>query len=231
MLRFSLVIPVLDEAREIEATLVALAPWREAGDEILLVDGGSRDATVALARPHVTRVITAPRGRARQMNAGARDSTGDCLIFLHADTRLPATARDALIELLASRNSPWGRFDVRLSGSHPLLRVVEFLMNWRSRLSGIATGDQAMFVSRHRFNAVGGFPEQALMEDIELSARLRRQVRPCCLSLKVITSSRRWETQGVIRTILRMWLLRLRYFLGADPAVLARAYAANRTRE
>ena len=231
MARFSLVIPALNEAREIEATMVALAPWREAGDEILLVDGGSRDATVALAGPHVTRVISAPRGRARQMNVGALESTGDCLIFLHADTRLPAGAREALIALLETHDSPWGRFDVRLSGSHPLLRVVECLMNWRSRLSGIATGDQAMFIPRKRFYAVGGFPEQALMEDIELSARLRRQVRPRCLSLKVITSSRRWETQGVIRTILRMWLLRLRYFLGADPAVLARAYAAKQAHE
>lgn len=231
MPRFSLVIPVLDEAQEIESTLRALASWRAAGDEIVLVDGGSRDATVELARPHVTRVIAAPRGRARQMNAGARESTGECLIFLHADTRLPTGARDALRGLLATRDAPWGRFDVRLSGSHPLLRVVECLMNWRSRLSGIATGDQAMFVSRSRFDAVGGFPDQQLMEDIELSARLRRHTPPCCLRLQVITSSRRWEVQGVIRTILRMWLLRLRYFFGADPAVLARAYAAKPARE
>lgn len=225
MPRFSVVIPVLNEAPEIEATLQALAAWRAAGDEILLVDGGSNDATVPLARPFVTQVITAPRGRAAQMNAGARESTGDCLVFLHADTRLPAGAREALLHVLESHEAPWGRFDVRLTGTHPLLRVVERLMNWRSRLSGIATGDQAIFVERTRFAAVGGFPSQALMEDIELSTRLRRLVPPCCLRLQVTTSSRRWEAQGVLRTILRMWLLRLRYFWGADPADLARAYA------
>lgn len=231
MPRFSLVIPALNEAADIEATLSNLVSWREAGDEILLVDGGSRDATVALAQPFVTRVIAAPRGRARQMNAGARESTGDCLIFLHADTRLPAGARDALIQVLNTHGAPWGRFDVRLSGSHRLLRVVEWMMNWRSRLSGIATGDQAMFIARGLFDAVGGFPDQALMEDIELSARLRRHAPPCCLRLRVITSSRRWETQGVMRTIFRMWQLRLRYFLGADPAALARAYAGKQRPE
>lgn len=222
--RFSLIIPALNEAAGIAETLAALATWREAGDEVVLVDGGSTDDTVARARGLADLVVEAPRGRARQMNAGAQRSRGECLVFVHADTRLPAAAREVLCALMASDTAPWGRFDVRLSGSHPLLRVVERMMNLRSRLTGIATGDQVIFVARHRFNAIGGFPDQPLMEDIEFSTRLRREVRPCCVRLAVLTSSRRWESRGIMRTILLMWGLRLRYFFGADPEVLARAY-------
>lgn len=226
--RFSLIIPALDEAAGIAETLAALAIWREAGDEVVLVDGGSTDDTVARARGLVDLVVEAPRGRARQMNAGAQHSRGACLVFVHADTRLPAAAREMLCAIMASHTAPWGRFDVRLSGSHPLLRVVERMMNLRSRLTGIATGDQVIFVARHRFNAVGGFPDQPLMEDIELSTRLRREIRPCCVRLPVLTSSRRWESRGILRTIFLMWGLRLRYFFGADPEVLARAYRTAR---
>jgi rSAM/selenodomain-associated transferase 2 len=222
--KLSIVIPTLDEAAIIGQSLAALAPLRARGAEVIVADGGSADATVALAQPHADCVIAAPRGRARQMNAGAAVATGDVLLFLHADTRLPAGA-DALIGAgLAQPRRAWGRFDVRLDGDHPLLPVVALAMNLRSRLTGIATGDQAMFVRRDVFIAAGGFPEIALMEDIALSARLKRFGWPLCLRARVVTSGRRWQSHGVFRTIALMWRLRLAYFLGVDPARLAPRY-------
>jgi rSAM/selenodomain-associated transferase 2 len=157
------------------------------------------------------------------MNAGAAIATGDALLFLHADTRLPADAARCVLEALARRG--WGRFDVRIEGGPPLLAVVAFCMNWRSRLSGIATGDQAIFVRREVFAAAGAFPEIPLMEDVALSARLRRISPPACLGVRAVTSGRRWAQRGVLRTILLMWRLRLAYFLGARPEDLARRYA------
>jgi rSAM/selenodomain-associated transferase 2 len=224
----SIIVPVLNEAHGIEAFLAHLQVWRAHGHEVLLVDGGSTDHTIALAQPHVDQLISAPAGRASQMNLGAAVSRGQLLLFLHADTLLPRAALPCLQRI--ARNSPcaWGRFDVRLSGSQPLLRVVEGLMNWRSRLSGIATGDQAMFVTRTLFERVGGYPAQPLMEDVALSAQLRRECPPHCLRLRVITSSRRWEAHGILRTIGQMWWLRWRYFMGADPALLAAQYRAVR---
>jgi rSAM/selenodomain-associated transferase 2 len=181
---------------------------------VIVVDGGSIDGTPELAAGLCDRLLSAPRGRALQMNAGARAAQGDVLVFLHADTRLPA-AFDI------PRTSRWGRFDVRIEGRHPLLKIIAWAMNLRSRLSGIATGDQAMFVRRELFP---GFPEIALMEDIALSRLLKRRGRPTCLRQKVVTSGRRWESRGVLRTVLLMWSLRLLYFLGASPARLARWY-------
>ena len=222
--RLSVVVPALNEAAVIAATLRPLAPWRRLGHEVIVVDGGSADATPALAAPLADRVLAAPRGRARQMNAGAAASTGDVLLFLHADTRLPDGALDAL-RAAVERGARWGRFDVRIAGRSRWLAVVAALMNLRSRLTGIATGDQAIFVERAAFDAVGGFPDQPLMEDVELSRRLRRDAgRPACLRAKVVTSGRRWDERGVWRTIWLMWTLRWRYWRGTPADVLARAY-------
>jgi rSAM/selenodomain-associated transferase 2 len=216
------VIPALDEADGIEARLRALAPLRAAGCEVLVVDGGSHDATAALAEPLADRVLRAPRGRGAQQNAGARAARGEHLLFLHADTSLPGGAVEEVRAALAAR--PWGRFDVEIESRHPLVRLVGPLMSLRSRLTGIATGDQAIFVRRDAFRAAGGFPEIPLMEDLALSRALLRLGRPACLRARVVTSGRRWERHGPLRTILLMWTLRLRYWLGADPAVLARRY-------
>lgn len=222
-LGLSVVIPALNEAAHIPALLSDLAPARAAGAQLILVDGGSSDGTAALAAPGVDRVLSAPRGRATQMNAGARAGAGEVLWFLHADTRLPPEAPGVLLDA-CRKGAAWGRFDVLLSGRLPVLRLVERAMSLRSCLTGIATGDQGIFVTREAFGQVGGFPEIPLMEDIALSKALRRLTRPICLKTRILTSSRRWEEGGVIRTILLMWRLRLAYALGADPRRLARLY-------
>lgn len=219
----SIIVPVLNEAIGIEATLLALAPLRQRGVEVIVADGGSRDETVLLAQPHADTVLSATRGRASQMNAGAAEARGEVLLFLHADTQLPAMADQWVLESIAS-GSLWGRFDVRISGRFWMLRVIAVFMNARSRWSGIATGDQAMFVERKAFERMGGFPEQPLMEDIEFSKRLRRVAPPACLRSKVTTSGRRWESRGVWRTIFLMWRLRWRYWRGETPERLAEAY-------
>jgi rSAM/selenodomain-associated transferase 2 len=221
--KLSIVMPVLDETEDIEAALSALAPYRRRGAEIVVVDGGSGDDTVTLARPLADRVIMAARGRSLQMNAGAAAAQGDLLLFLHADTRLPENADRLLLDGLTRSGRIWGRFNVRIDGGG-LLRVVAAMMNLRSRATGIATGDQALFVTAATFASVGGFPPIALMEDVALSARLRRIGRPLALRAHVTTSARRWRQHGTLRTVLLMWGLRLRFFLGADPAKLARAY-------
>lgn len=213
----SIVVPVLNEAASIGEALDAL---RGLGAEVIVVDGGSVDGTVERVGDGADRVLRAPPGRARQQNAGAAAASGDVLLFLHADTRLPPGALDAV----RACGRGWGRFDVRLSGRRRAFRVVERMISLRSRLSGIATGDQAIFVRRELFEAVGGFPEIPLMEDVALSRLLRRRGRPACLRLRVTTSSRRWERGGVLRTILLMWRLRLEYWLGRDPAALAARY-------
>ena len=235
--RFSVVIPVLDEAATIDAALHALAPLRAQGAEVIVVDGQSRDDSAARAAPGADRVLVVSRGRARQMNAGAAQAHGDVLLFLHADTQLPARALEAIDAALAPSPSSvsgagaevgaapvWGRFDVSISGRSPMLGVIAALMNLRSRGTGIATGDQAIFVTRAAFEQVGGFPDQPLMEDIELSKRLGRLGPPACLRERVVTSGRRWETRGVWRTIALMWRLRLLYRLGVAPDRLARGY-------
>ena len=224
----SVIVPVLDEARAIEAALAPLQPARREGLEIIVVDGGSADATPRLAAPLADRVLQAPRGRASQMNAGAAAASGEILLFLHADTVLPADA-PALVQGAVDAGAQWGRFDVTIAGADPLLAIVAPLMNLRSRWSGIATGDQAVFVRREAFDAVGGFPPIPLMEDVALSRALRRGSRPACLRERVLTSGRRWERQGTLRTIVRMWRLRLAYALGADPHRLAREYDVERT--
>jgi len=222
-MRLSVIIPVLNEATEIVSYLSGLQRYREVGHEIILVDGGSTDATRDRAQGLVDRSVQSARGRARQMNAGAEQAQGDVLLFLHADTQLPQKA-DMLIRDALAAGRVWGRFDVRLSGDAGLLRIVETLMNWRSRFTGMATGDQAMFVLREAFVHLGGFADIALMEDLELSRRLKKISAPCCLHARVISSSRRWETQGILRTILLMWGLRLAWFLGVSPKHLQRIY-------
>ena len=222
-MKLSIIMPVLDEAPAIEAALRALAPYRGRGVEVIVVDGGSSDGTPDLAYPLADRVLTAPRGRSMQMNAGAAAAYGDVLLFLHADTRLPEGADRLVLDGLARSGRVWGRFDVRINGGG-LLGVVAIMMNTRSRLTGIATGDQTIFVTRAAFDAVGGFPPIALMEDLVLSAMLKRRGPPCALRARVTTSPRRWRQHGTLRTVLMMWRLRLRFFLGADPEKLARQY-------
>jgi rSAM/selenodomain-associated transferase 2 len=223
----SIIMPVLDEAAGIEAALRTLAPYRQRGVEVIVVDGGSRDDTAKLARALADRVLTAPRGRAAQMNAGAAAASGDVLLFLHADTQLPENADSLVLDGLACAGRAfgrsWGRFDARIDGGG-VLGLIALMMNWRSRLTGIATGDQAIFVTRAAFDSVGAFPVIALMEDVALSARLKHIGRPLCLRARVTASARRWRKQGTLRTVLLMWRLRLSFFLGADPAKLARAY-------
>ena len=221
--RLSIVMPVLNEAAGIGEALAALAPLRARGHEVIVVDGGSTDDTVELATSRCDQVLAAPRGRALQMNAGARAATGDALVFLHADTRLPARADEEIAQALAQAS--WGRFDVRIASERLLLSLVACAMNLRSRLTGIATGDHAIFIHRDAFR---GFPEIPLMEDIAFSRQMKRRARPACLRSCVMTSARRWEARGVVRTILLMWRLRALYALGIAPQRLAREYADQR---
>ncbi len=216
--------PVLNEVQELAPCLLPLQAPRRRGCELIVVDGGSDDGTPEQAAALVDRVLVGERGRARQMNAGAAAARGETLWFLHADSRPPPDADRLIIDALKETGRVWGRFDVRLSGDRPTLRMVEMAMNQRSRLTGIATGDQGLFVTRDAFQRVGGFPDLPLMEDIALSGRLKRVSRPVCLSQRLVTSSRRWERDGVGRTIVLMWWLRLAYWLGADPRWLAKHY-------
>jgi rSAM/selenodomain-associated transferase 2 len=227
-MRLAVIVPVLDEAAGIEAVLQALAPLRAEGVEVIVADGGSRDGTPDLALRWADQVLQAPRGRARQMNAGAAATRADSLLFLHADTTLPtgalAAIRHALDDAGSRAGACWGRFDVTIDGRSRLLPLVAALMNRRSRWTGIATGDQALFMRRSAFDAVGGFPDQPLMEDVEICRRLKRLGRPACLALRVHTSGRRWDQRGAWRTVRLMWRLRALYWLGASPERLARMY-------
>jgi rSAM/selenodomain-associated transferase 2 len=219
----SIIMPVLDEAAQIEAVLTGLLPYRTRGAELIVVDGGSSDGTAALARPLADRVLAASRGRATQMNSGASIARGEILLFLHVDTQLPDDADGLIRDGLTRSGRVWGRFDVQFD-TGGWFYLIAFLMNLRSRLTGIATGDQAIFVTRTAFESIGGFPPIALMEDVALSARIKRISRPLCLRDRVTTSARRWRAHGVLNTVLLMWRLRLAYFLGTDPARLARRY-------
>ena len=221
-MNFSIIIPTLNEEKTIEACLLALQPLRN-NCEIIIVDGGSADNTRVVAESLVDKVITSEKGRARQMNNSARQANGDILIFLHADTSLPENALPLIQQQLGSRGK-WGRFDIQLSGKHFMLKVIAQMMNWRSKLTGIATGDQVIFVTRQAFEAVGQYPEINLMEDIVLCKALKKISPPINLKAKVISSGRRWEHNGIYTTMLLMWSLRLRYFFGADPQTLAFLY-------
>lgn len=225
MLRLSIITPTLNEAANIRDTLTALAPLRERGVEVIVVDGGSTDGTRELAAPLCDQVATSSPGRATQMNAGCEYSHGDVLLFLHADTALPPDADRLILAGLKESGRQWGRFDVAITGTHPMLRVVAWFMNHRSRLTGIATGDQGIFVTRAAFEAADRYANIRLMEDIALCKTLKRIAGPpLCLRQRVTTSGRRWETHGVWRTIWLMWSLRARYALGADPDTLHALY-------
>ena len=219
----AIVMPVLNEGATLAARLTALNDLRARGVQIVVADGGSLDDSVAISQAHADCVLTAAAGRASQMNAGAGACKSDLLLFLHADTVLPERADDLVREALAGRNV-WGRFDVRFDSERKLMRTVASAMNRRSRLTAICTGDQAMFMRRTAFDAAGGFPPLALMEDIELSRRLKRLSRPACLHAQVVTSARRWEKHGAWRTIALMWWLRAAYFVGVDPVKLQHWY-------
>lgn len=223
-MRIAVIIPCLNEATHITATLSRLQTLRQNGHQLIVVDGQSDDNSVALATPLADHVSSCQRGRALQMNHGAQLTAANILLFLHADTQLPNNSDQLIINHLSNSNRQWGRFDVQLSGKQPWLRVIAFMMNLRSRLSGIATGDQAIFVRRELFEKIGGFPAISLMEDICLSKQLKRQTKPICLTEKVVTSSRRWEEKGMWRTIFLMWRLRLAYFFGIDAKQLKRQY-------
>ncbi len=223
-MRISIIIPALNEETSIVATLDKLKPFRLVGHEVILVDGGSEDNTVKLAMSRVDKLIDTSPGRAQQMNDGANQASGDVLWFLHADTQVPDNAADQILGVFEHQLHQWGRFDIRLSGKQRLLRIVERMMNLRSRITGIATGDQGIFVRREVFESVGGFAPVPLMEDLDISKRLKKHSPPCCLQTKLITSSRRWEEKGILRTILLMWRLRLAYTLGARPEKLVNQY-------
>ena len=222
-MKISIIIPVINEEVNLAGTLEHLQFIRQQGHEIVVVDGGSKDNSFMLAQEGADIVIAAKPGRAIQINSGAEVASGDVFLFLHADTVLPDSVL-TILEENAQTEWVWGRFDVRLSSNRFVYRVIELLMNLRSRLTSIATGDQAIFISQSLFLKVGGFPEIALMEDIEISKRLKAITKPICLEQKVITSSRRWEEKGVITTVLLMWKLRLYYFFGVSPNKLKQLY-------
>ncbi len=222
--QISIIIPVFNEAAQIVRVLRPLQRLREAGHEVIIVDGESSDSTVSLARPLADHVLLAQRGRGMQMNAGARIAKGDVLLFLHADTFLPGDAESAITIGLAKSDCKWGHFKVRLSGHSMFFRLIEWSMNWRSRLTGIVTGDQALFVRSDVFAAAGGFPSIPLMEDIALSQRLKKYSWPVCLTSVVVTSSRYWEEHGIAWTIFSMWSFRLAYFFGVSPERIAKVY-------
>jgi rSAM/selenodomain-associated transferase 2 len=228
-MRLSVVIPCLNEAEGIAGFLTALQPLRMRGAELIVADGGSTDGTLELARPLADQALSAPRGRAAQMNHGAAVAAGDVLLFLHADCRLPDEADVHVLRRLAATDRVWGRFDVQLAGRHPMLRVIASAMNTRSRWTGIATGDQGLFVRRNTFEAAGRYPDIPLMEDVALCKQLKRFGPPLCLPERIIASARHWEKHGVAATILLMWRLRLAYSLGADPRRLAARYAPHRS--
>jgi len=222
-MKLSFIIPTLNEAEGIDNILRSLQYLRKAGHEIIIADGGSTDNTIQIAQPLVDKIVQCPKGRAIQQNRGAMLAVGDYLFFLHADTQIPINF-ESIIKKHLKKNVIWGRFDVRLSGNHVFFRIIEKMMNWRSRLTRIATGDQLIFCRKDIFTQIGGFKEIALMEDIELSGRLKKISPPYFFSEKVITSSKKWEKNGIVSTILLMWWLRLNYFFGKDPRQLVKLY-------
>ncbi len=223
-MKLSVVVVMLNEERTIAATLGALRRGAPEA-EIIVADGASEDRSVELARPHCDALLSAPRGRAAQMNAGARRARGEVLAFVHADTIVPATFAADIEGALADPRVAGGRFDVRLDDPHPLCGLIGALISMRSRLSHTATGDQAIFVRREVFESLGAFRDLPICEDLDFARRLKRAGYVACLRSKVVTSARRWRRGGIIRTVLRMWTIRALYLAGVSPARLARRYA------
>ena len=224
-MNISVIVPVLNEEQTVAATRVALA--RLAPHEIIVVDGGSTDKTAAICQFGVT-FLPSHRSRARQMNRGAQDASGDVLLFLHADTRLPESALRDIATALSDSRYLGGRFDVELEGGHWMLKVIGAMINCRSRLSKIATGDQAIFIRRKIFEQMGGYPDIPLMEDIAFCRTLKRMGDIACLKSRVVSSARRWQAEGLWRTILKMWALKLLFFAGVSPHRLKQYYADTR---
>lgn len=218
----SVIIPTLNEAATLDKILSGLTSLISKGHEVIIVDGGSSDQTLSIGKQYTDKVFSTDKGRAKQMNFGAKHASSDILVFLHADTVLPPNVEQLITQALEYKC--WGRFNIKLTGSHIFLRLIEFFMNLRSCLSGIATGDQAIFVYRESFNLIYGFKDIPLMEDIALSKSLKKISRPACVRVPVISSSWRWETQGYIKTILLMWRLRLLYFFGVPASQLVKQY-------
>jgi rSAM/selenodomain-associated transferase 2 len=225
-MRISVIIPALNEEKSISATIESIMPLRP--HEVIVVDGGSTDRTIAVCRELGIRVLFSPRGRARQMNLGARQATGEVLLFIHADTQLPSSALDDIGLALADARIVGGRFDVRLEGKHWMLKLIGAMISLRSRISRVATGDQGIFVRRDVFAELGGYPDLPLMEDIALSRALKRRGRLACLRSRVVTSARRWEAEGIWRTIFKMWALKSLYLVGISPLRLKRYYGDAR---
>jgi rSAM/selenodomain-associated transferase 2 len=223
-IKLSIIIPVFNESKEVEICLSKLQVLRKQGHEVIVVDGGSNDNTIILASSLCDHIIKSGKSRSIQMNAGAAEATGEHLIFLHVDTALPIDIPSLFLQFKNNKNE-WGRFDITLSGTHFLFRIIENCMNIRSRLTGIATGDQAIFVNKKIFNEINGFPEISLMEDVALSSLLLKYSKPICFKERVVSSSRRWEENGIIKTILKMWLLRLLYFFNFDTNNLEKIYS------
>lgn len=224
MKKIAVIVPVLNEQHAAEALILRLKAVEAAVQELVVVDGGSSDATANILAQAGFRIIHAEAGRGHALNVGAQATMAEILVFLHADTDLPEGWQHSVRQALSDRNAVWGRFDVRISGASLLLPIVASMMNIRSRLTGIATGDQVIFMSREAYELAGGFPEQLLMEDIEMSRRLKKLSWPACLGSKVTTSGRRWDERGPIRTIFLMWSLRFLYWLGLSPERARRLY-------
>ncbi|KAF3981197.1 MAG: glycosyltransferase family 2 protein [Methylococcales symbiont of Hymedesmia sp. n. MRB-2018] len=226
-MNFSIIIPTLNEADNIQSCLQSVQAQSQP-HEIIIVDAGSVDNTLENARPLADKIIRSDKGRATQMNKGAKYASGDILLFLHADTHLPTNALDSLSQLFKQHHNTWGRFNITLTGQHPLLKMIAWFMNWRSCLTGIATGDQVIFVKKSLFEQVNGYAEIALMEDVELCSRLKKISRPHCLKTRVISSGRRWEQYGVVKVVVLMWSIRLRYFFGEAPETLNTLYTKGK---
>lgn len=229
-MKISIIIPILNEEKNLPQLVSTLSKLTPQPNNIVIVDGGSDDDSVAVAQNSGLTIITAERGRASQQNTGAeyaiKTYQPDLLLFLHADTQLPKNGLTLISEHFSDKDNHkfWGRFDVQLDSTHWLLKLVSFMINWRSRITGIATGDQAIFINANLFEQVNGFANIPLMEDVEICKRLRRLTKPICIKEKAITSARRWEKHGRVKTIVLMWRLRFEYWLGVSPDKLAVDY-------
>jgi rSAM/selenodomain-associated transferase 2 len=225
-MRISVIVPVLNEEKSIAASLMELQRLKP--EEMIIVDGGSSDETREICQRFGVELYLSHPGRAAQMNFGAQRASGDVLLFLHADTRLPPSAFDDIRAALQDRQVLGGRFDLELDSPRPLLKLIGFMISLRSRLSKVGTGDQAIFVRREIFAELGGYADIPLMEDVALSRALKRRGAVACLRSRVVSSARRWEMEGIWRTVLKMWTLKTLYLLGISPVRLKRYYGDTR---